>query len=196
MNKWDKWDHRYLQLARNVASWSKDPNAVVGAVIVNEVRDRVIALGFNGFPVGIEDDTERLYDSDVKNEMVIHAEQNALLFAGRKAKGCSIYVSGKPVCARCAVLIIQAGITRVVARKPKEEPIVVSSPKEVTGCKCNGKTESKWDVSGRRAWGMFIEAGIDLVDTSHLDEGDIQPDKFNLEAREAVLAEILGTKIS
>jgi hypothetical protein len=81
-------------------------------------------------------------------------------------------------------------------RRAKEEPIVVSSPKEVTGCKCNGKTESKWDVSGRRAWGMFIEARIDLVDTSHLDEGDIQPDKFNLEAREAVLAEILGTKIS
>ena len=31
---WDKWDDRFLEVAKLAAEWSKDPNAKVGAVIV------------------------------------------------------------------------------------------------------------------------------------------------------------------
>lgn len=158
----DKWDQRYIALARHVAGWSKDPKAPVGAVVVDEEKGRVIALGFNGFPVGVEDNAERLGDSDQKNEMVIHAEQNALLFAGQAAKGCTVYVVGKPVCARCAVLIIQAGIKRVVARKPDEKDV-----------------SSKWTKTGLIALSMFDEAEVAFEDSTGYDSEKIEPDHFS-----------------
>ncbi len=59
-----KWDRRYLEMAELVASWSKDPNAQVGAVIVRD--NRVVATGFNGFPAEVEDLDERLGDKKKK----------------------------------------------------------------------------------------------------------------------------------
>ncbi|MDO0881007.1 deaminase [Xanthomonas campestris pv. campestris] len=80
-------------------------------------------------------------DKDVKLELVVHAEVNAIIAAGVRAEGSTIYVWGKPICARCAGPIIQAGIKRVVALAP-------------------GESESHWDKSGKTARDMFIEAGI------------------------------------
>jgi dCMP deaminase len=165
----DKWDLRYLKLARDVASWSKDPRSKVGSAIVDGEKDRVIALGFNGFPAGVKDN-DRLNCSMQKNEMVVHAEQNALLYAGRMARGGSIYIAGKPPCARCAVLIIQAGIKRVVARAPDTE------------------SQDKWDVSGRLALKMFEESEVAFVDASEYDEGKIEADEFSDMEREKVEA--------
>lgn len=113
----DEWDARFYSLAKSVSDWSKDPKARVGAVILDE-RHWPTALGYNGFPAGVEDDVAKLNDQELKNDMVVHAEQNALLHAGYRARHGSIYVYGKPVCPRCAVLIIQAGVKRVVALQP------------------------------------------------------------------------------
>ena len=56
----NKWDKRFLEMAKLVASWSKDPSTQVGAVAV---RNRtVIAQGYNGFPRGMDDD-EWLYEN-------------------------------------------------------------------------------------------------------------------------------------
>jgi dCMP deaminase len=52
MNKWDK---NFLQLAKTVSTFSKDPSTKVGAVIVDD-DNRVISIGYNGFPKGIKDD--------------------------------------------------------------------------------------------------------------------------------------------
>ncbi len=114
-----KWDKRFIDLAKFVSGWSRDPNTKVGAIVVSN-EGGAIALGYNGFPAGIEDD-ERLNDRDLKLDMIIHAEQNALLIAGSRAKEASLFVWGKPICARCAVLIIQAGIERIVTTHPKDE---------------------------------------------------------------------------
>lgn len=46
-----KWNMRFLEMAKMVGSWSKDPSTQVGAVIVDDDR-RVISLGYNGFPKG------------------------------------------------------------------------------------------------------------------------------------------------
>ena len=43
----------------------------------------------------------------------MHAEQNALIQAGRAAEGATLYVNAYP-CKICAKLIINAGIKRVV----------------------------------------------------------------------------------
>ena len=109
-----KWDLRFLELAEHISGWSKDPSTQVGAVITHARSKRVISMGFNGFPAGVEDTAERLGDRSTKYEMVVHAEQNALMFAGDRAEGATLYVHPLPPCARCAVMIIQAGIKRVV----------------------------------------------------------------------------------
>ena len=109
MNKWDK---NFLELAKTVSTFSKDPSTKVGAVIVDD-DNRVISIGYNGFPKGLKDD-HRLDNRDLKYDMVVHAEANALLFANAPTKGCTIYTWPFQPCSRCASLIIQAGIRRVV----------------------------------------------------------------------------------
>ena len=94
------WDTRYLRMAELVADWSKDPKAHVGAVIVR--NNRVVATGFNGLPSEVLDTEERLQDQDLKLNMTVHAEENALIVAGRDAEGACIYVHGKPICCRRA----------------------------------------------------------------------------------------------
>ena len=46
----EKWDRRFLRLAREVASWSKDPSTKVGAVLVDPLDNTIVSLGYNGFP--------------------------------------------------------------------------------------------------------------------------------------------------
>lgn len=112
----NKWDRRFLGLANLVATWSKDPSTGVGAVVV-DAKNRIVSMGFNGFPRAVRDDEAALNNRDEKLRRTIHAEENALLFAGRPVEGCTIYVTHPP-CARCAAKIIQAGIVRVVSRPP------------------------------------------------------------------------------
>jgi len=108
-----KWHKNFLELAKTVSTFSKDPSTQVGAVIVDD-DNRVISIGYNGFPKGIKDD-HRLDNRELKYEMIIHAEANALLFANAPVKGCTIYTWPFQPCSRCASLIIQAGIRRVVS---------------------------------------------------------------------------------
>ena len=134
-----KWDRRFLGLANLVATWSKDPSTGVGAVIV-DAKNRIVSMGFNGFPRAVRDDEATLNNRDEKLRRTIHAEANAILFAGRPVEGCTIYVTHPP-CAKCAATIIQAGIARVVSRPP-----------------WNSFTE-RWADDMRSAAEMFAEAG-------------------------------------
>lgn len=110
-----KWDLRFLEMARLVGSWSKDPSSKIGAVLVRP--DRTLAsIGFNGFPQGLSDAPELYQDRDYKIATVRHAEENAIGFSkDQSLAGYTIYVSGLPPCCNCASEIIQRGITRVVA---------------------------------------------------------------------------------
>lgn len=113
----DRWNRRFLELARQISQWSKDPSTKVGAVIVRP--DKTIAsVGYNGFPRGIEDSAFRLSDRALKYQLVIHAEMNAILNAKEPLRGYTIYVwppsFHSPSCNRCAAHIIQAGIRAVV----------------------------------------------------------------------------------
>ncbi len=116
-----KWDLRFVELAKHVSSWSKDPSTKVGAVVVDPNTKRVISLGYNGFPAGC-DDSEHLYlDRDKKYARVLHAEQNALLWPKEDLRGHTLYLWPLPPCNRCALEIIQKGIKRVVFPNPSVE---------------------------------------------------------------------------
>lgn len=108
------WDWRFLSLSELVASWSKDGSTKVGCVIVDPLN-RIVSLGYNGFPRGVDDAEERYADRDFKKLAIVHAEANAVAFAKRDLTGCTIYTTPFQPCSSCAGLIVQSGITRVVA---------------------------------------------------------------------------------
>ena len=110
----EKWDQRFLELAVTVSTWSKDPSTQLGAVIVRP--DRTIAsIGYNGFPRGVDDDEARYADREFKYEAIVHGEMNAILAAREPLHGYTLYVWPLPPCSRCAAMIIQTGIKRVVS---------------------------------------------------------------------------------
>jgi len=114
MDRQLKWDKRFVELARFVAQWSKDPSTKTGAVIVDPKR-RVISVGYNGLAQGVEDLPERLENRDIKYKIIVHCERNALLFACKPVDGCTLYTWPFMSCSTCAAMVIQSGITRCVA---------------------------------------------------------------------------------
>jgi len=141
-----KWDRRFLELAKHIASWSKDPSTQTGAVIVDGQR-RIISLGYNGLAQGVDDLPERLNNRDIKYKMFVHCERNAIIFAGQPLHGCTLYTWPFMSCAACAAMIIQSGIKRAVA--PYSE---------------NPRWKEEFELAGIQ----FKEAGVELVLTSDL----------------------------
>jgi len=140
----NKWDKRFIKVAKEVASWSKDPSKKIGCIAVKDRR--TIATGFNGFPRGIADISDRLQDRDLKYRYVVHAEMNCIYNAsyhGVSLDGSTFYIYGLPVCSECAKGIIQVGVKRVVWK---------SMTKEIP---------AKWWDSSMITEEMFLEAGVE-----------------------------------
>ena len=114
------WGDKYIHLAKEISTWSKDPSTKVGAIVVG-CDGQILSQGFNGFPRGIKDTPERLNNRERKYELVVHAEMNAIYNAslnGVSLKDSTLYVYGLPICNECAKGIIQVGIKKVVAMRP------------------------------------------------------------------------------
>jgi dCMP deaminase len=115
-----RWNLNYLELAKTVSSWSKDPSTKIGAVAVGR-RGQILAQGYNGFPRGIADSDERLHNREEKYKFTVHGEMNCIYNAalnGTSLDGADMYVYGLPVCSECAKGIIQIGIRRVFTCYP------------------------------------------------------------------------------
>lgn len=110
-----KWDQRFLQMAQLVSTWSRDPSTKVGAVIVGADK-KIISLGYNGFASGLPDDESLYADRDYKNQIVLHAELNAILSSKHDLSGAIIYSTHQP-CMACASVIIQKGLSGSVWSK-------------------------------------------------------------------------------
>lgn len=134
-----KWSDRFMELAEHVAQWSKDPSTKVGCVIVDK-QNRVVSLGFNGFPRGIKDSTLRYMDKETKYLFVAHAERNALDNAPLSVEGCTLYSPLLP-CNECAKSIIQKGIKKVISYYPTED-----------------RPNLNWEITKQ----MFLEAEVQL----------------------------------
>ncbi|HIR51909.1 MAG TPA: dCMP deaminase family protein [Candidatus Onthovicinus excrementipullorum] len=111
------WDEYFMGIALLSALRSKDPNTRVGACIVNG-RNRIMSVGYNGFPLGCSDDefpwSREGNEYETKYPYVCHAELNAILnHAGGPLDGCKIYVPLFP-CNECAKAIIQSGIQEII----------------------------------------------------------------------------------
>lgn len=140
-----KWADRYFDLARSVASWSKDTTKI-GAVVVG-TKGQILSQGYNGFPRGILDNESRLEDRETKYKYVVHAEMNCIYNAsynGVSLDGADLYVTGLPVCSECAKGVIQVGIKRVFMCYP-------------------AGIHEKWQESFRLTSELFNEAGVEYA---------------------------------
>ena len=72
-----KWNERFINLAKEISLWSKDPTRKIGAIIVNKDK-HIVGTGYNGFPMGIKDTKKRLNDKEIKRAISLHAEESAL----------------------------------------------------------------------------------------------------------------------
>lgn len=111
--KRDRRDAHFLAMAKLIAQRSKDPSTQTGAVIVDE-RGVVVSCGYNGFPQRMPDNQEWYANREEKYSRIVHCEMNALIFARRDLTGCTLYTWPFMSCDRCAVHMIQAGITTLV----------------------------------------------------------------------------------
>lgn len=138
------WRDRYLDLAKQVSTWSKDPSRKIGAVAVGS-KGQILSQGFNGFPRGILDSADRYNDRAVKYKLVVHAEMNVIYnatFNGVSLDGASLYVYGLPVCSECAKGIIQVGIKEVFIYTDDAVPAI-------------------WNDAYELTYSMFKESGIE-----------------------------------
>ena len=143
-----KWDVRFLRLAKEVATWSKDRSTQVGAVIVGDDKTPG-PYGFNGFPRAIDDAVEDRHSRPAKYKWTEHAERNAIYNAARvgmSLKGSTIYVTHMP-CADCTRAIVQVGIKRVVVDADSLE---------------NADFAQRWSEDDKITKDMFDEAGVEL----------------------------------
>ncbi len=127
----DKWDLRYLRVAKEVSTWSKDPSTQVGAVTVKPHYGQILTQGYNGFPRALQDLPERLEERITKYKYTIHAEMNCIYNAsllGLSLLNAHMYIWGLPLCSECAKGIIQAGISKVIVCYPEKihEPWISS----------------------------------------------------------------------
>ncbi|CCK71795.1 deoxycytidine monophosphate deaminase KNAG_0H03810 [Huiozyma naganishii CBS 8797] len=114
------WDTYFMKLATLAASRSNCMKRRVGCVIVRECR--VIATGYNGTPRHLTNcfngGCPRCNGGGSDNLhtcLCLHAEENALLEAGRDRVGdnATLYCDTCP-CLTCSVKIVQTGIKEVV----------------------------------------------------------------------------------
>lgn len=121
------WDEYFLAMVDLVGSRATCDRGRSGCVIVRD--NRMLVSGYVGAPAGVDHCDEvghelhTVTNSDGTESThcirTTHAEQNALVNAARDGiavKGSTLYCRMEP-CYTCAKLIINAGITRVVARK-------------------------------------------------------------------------------
>ena len=147
----DKWHSRFMALAKLVASWSSDPSTKVGSCIID--GKRIVSLGFNGFPSGVDDDEALYTNRETKIRRVQHAEANAMSFAKRDMTGCTLYVTHFPCC-QCAGRIIQEGIKRVVTPEPSPDFF------------------ERWRGDIAESAIMFSEAGVEVIYYHEDDNAD------------------------
>jgi len=107
------WDTHMMRTAYVQAMRATCLRRHVGAVLKDE-ENRIVSTGYNGAPRQQPDCTE-VGCQMVEGHCVrtLHAESNAIDYAGRLASSCTLYVTVTP-CWDCAKRIINANITRVV----------------------------------------------------------------------------------
>ena len=134
------WKEYFMSFARNAALRSSCLRANVGAVIIDGEK-RIIATGYNGTPSKVTSCLEIGKCYRIENKIPsgtryetcrsIHAEQNAIIQAGRLCKNSDIYIFGhNSVCILCKRFIINSRIKTIYLQPNAKEEIQIKYPNE------------------------------------------------------------------
>ena len=140
------WNKKFIELAKHISTWSKDPSTKIGVVAINPDTKNILSTGYNGFPRGFYDSDERLNNRNIKYEYVVHGEQNCIYNATRNGvslKGSHLYVYGMYVCHKCAAAIVQVGIKKVFV-------------------KVDSDRMEAWKESAEMTENIFKECGVEI----------------------------------
>jgi dCMP deaminase len=100
MNKQDRYDRVYLNMATEWATLSHCTRKQVGAIIVK--NGMIVSDGYNGTPTGFDNTCET-----VDNAILKCAKH------GQSCDGATLYQTHSP-CKDCSKLVLQSGIKRLV----------------------------------------------------------------------------------
>ena len=134
-------ENYYLDIAETVLERATCLRRVYGAIIVK--NDEIISTGYNGAPRGRRNCVDMGFCTREALQIPrgeryelcrsVHAEANAIISASRRDMvGGDIYLVGRDArtgellsdatsCAMCRRLVINAGLSRVIIRRTKEE---------------------------------------------------------------------------
>ena len=141
----NSWKLKYLNLAKQISAWSKDPSTKVGCVAIGN-HGQVLSQGYNGFPRGISDSEDKLNNKNIKYKYMVHAEMNCIYHAsinGVSLLNSHFFVYGLIICHECAKGIIQVGVKKVYMKKYKSIP-------------------DQWKKSYALTKKLFNEAGVEF----------------------------------
>ena len=139
-----EWDCRFLRIANEIQSWSKDPSTKCGCVLVKDRR--ILSTGYNGLPANLSDSLDRYQNREFKLATIIHAEKNAIFNAaknGSTTEGATAYVTFPP-CSQCASALIQAGVVEIICPDPASAP-------------------DRWRENFKLASDILYEAGVKVL---------------------------------
>lgn len=105
-------EEMFKEIALTVSRRSSCLKKQVGALLIDD--NRIIAIGYNG--VLPHQHPRTGYDPTTHETHTVHAEANIIAYCAKKGiatERCTLWVTLSP-CEKCAELIIQAGISKVV----------------------------------------------------------------------------------
>lgn len=105
------WTNYFLGLSHIVAQRSHDIHTKHGCIITDS-SNRILGVGYNGFPRGL-DDTKLPTNRPDKYHWMIHAEKNALSNCVVRPDNGIAYVTGQSCC-DCTMALWQEGVTKIV----------------------------------------------------------------------------------
>lgn len=151
---------RFSAIAKAASTLSKDQSTKLGAIILGKGFE-IRALGYNGFPRGVNDTVPERHERPAKYKWTEHAERNAIYNAARAGtalEGSRLLLDSPIfVCSECARAIIGAGISQVILIRRNE-----TDPDRA------GRWSNDEDISRT----MFQEAGIEVVE---IPEEELEP---------------------
>ena len=139
--------YKFMNIARSMAeNLSKDRSKKVGALFLDQ-DNRPLSWGYNGFPVGANDDVEERHTNKaLKLLWSEHAERNAIYNAtrsGTSLMGSKVYITTLPPCVDCARALVQVGVKQVYIEN-------------------DALSVSKWTVNWGMIQEMFNECGVEV----------------------------------
>jgi dCMP deaminase len=106
-----EWTDYFLGLAKVVSQRSHDIHTQHGCVIADR-NNRILGVGYNGFPRGLDDKLLPTSRPD-KYLWMVHAERNALSNCVVRPDNAVAYVTGQ-CCNDCIMALWQEGVSSVV----------------------------------------------------------------------------------